>query len=660
MTSPSTMTDAPRPREFTIDDAVAQASPALLLAAIVSVTGDTSRVQEFTAHIRTSTHGFERITEMDPDARDRLNAWASEVIQNRSQYIERAPHTLDDETFRTLASALSPHPLPPTSVAYAREQGGFTSFIPNVEDAEKTRPSNLDVLVLGAGMAGVAMAVGLAATGFSFQVLEKQSAIGGVWQRNRYPGVGVDTPSKFYSLSFAINAEWTNTHPQGGEYREYLDRIAREQRVYDRFTFGAEVTDLIWNEHDARWDVSYIQDGRTRTTSARVVVTAAGYLSRPTLPDVPGIDLFRGHRVHSADFDTSYSYVGKRVAVIGAGCTSVQIVDALKDDVTELTLVQRTPHWVLPPRGESTVPDPERWLLSHVPTYKEWARLQVILMGGDSGFDIIKYDPEWASTHPLSVNASNHIAMEVALGHIHRSFEGRPDLVAKMTPNFPFMGKRPVTDPGAYYETLARGTSHVVSGLIEVDETGFVDVDGEHHEVDAIIYATGFALDYLTNLNIVGRDGRVLAEEWSRRPVAYLGAQVEGFPNLFITSGPNGNPAHGAPHNFIVEANVHYFIECLREMNRLDVIAMEPTSDAMKAWIEEVDERLAETIWAHDRDAHTYYRSAGGEITLVCPLLLQDYWGRMRRPDLAQLELRPRSISLSSDDAEQPVLSRAE
>ncbi len=618
---------------------VAEADPALLLAAIVSITGDTSRIAEFAPHITNTVVNFRLQAQMPGERRADLNAWAAEVITHLELYRDRDPRSLDDGSFRQLAHSLTGIPVAPESLPFLREQGGFTSFTPTVPRTTQA-PAGFKVAIIGAGMAGVAMSIAAKQAGFEFEVLEKNAGVGGVWWQNRYPGVGVDTHSKYYSFSFEINPEWTHSYPEGQEFREYLDRVARKYGVIDRFTFGAEVAELAWDETRACWHITYLKDGQRRETSANAVVTAAGYLSRPVLPDVPGLETFEGEWFHSAEWNHRYDFTGKRVAVIGTGCTSVQIVDALAPQISSLSLFQRQPHWVTPSADKAMIPYSERWLLRNVPSYAQWARLHTFLVIGDVNYEMVRYDPAWAAEHDLSISAANDIGRQVALGHLESTFAGRPDLIEKLKPNFAFMGKRPIRDPGAYYETLKKDTTQVVSsGLSGVTPRGPVDGDGNVHEVDVIVYATGFALDFLSRWTIVGRDSHKLGDVWGDSPLAYLGCQVPGFPNLFVTSGPNANPSHGGGHNFCVEAVVHYVIECLQTLIERGARSLEPTEQAQDRWGREMREKLADSIWVRETRATTYYRNARGDVVLANPLRMEEYWTRLREPHLDDLRL---------------------
>lgn len=621
---------------------IQEANPAVLLASLVSITGETGRIAEFAPRLSHQLVGRKYQVVLEPEYRERLDQWADEVLAPLASAGELGTAALDDAAFKALAEAIAGYPLPADSIPHLREEAGFVTFVPTVPRTKKV-PEDFKLLIIGAGMAGIAMAVAAKHAGLNFQVLEKNPGLGGVWWQNRYPGVGVDTPSKYYSFSFEINPEWTHAFPPGDQYLSYLQRVAVKYGVADSISYQSQVTSLTWDDDASRWRVSYRKDGRDVETEASVVVTATGYHTRPKLPDVEGIETFGGTWFHSAEWDEGYDFDGKRIAVVGTGCTSVQVVDALADKVSSLTLFQRQPHWVGPNMGSSDpLPAAERWLLRNVPAYAAWSRLLTFLAIGDSNYEAVRYDPEWAGEHDLSISQLNDRMLQLYLNYLNETFADRPDLLAKLTPNYAPMGKRPVRDPGGYYETLKKETSEVVTaGLAEVTPSGIVDSDGRLHEVDAIVYATGFSIEYLTHWTITGRDGKKLADGWRERPMAYLGCQVPGFPNLFITSGPNSSAAHGAGHNFTVESQVHYVIECIQSLAETDSAAMDVTEDALVRWQTEVDELLADSVWGRERRATTYYRNSRGDILLPSPLKMQDYWTRLRQPDLADMKLTP-------------------
>lgn len=358
-----------------------------------------------------------------------------------------------------------------------------------------------------------------------------------------------------------------------------------------------------------------------------------GYLNRPRFPRVEGRESFAGISVHSGEWDRSLDLTGKRVAVIGAGCTSAQIVDSIVDDVAHLTLFQRQPHWVAPRKRDSDeVPEHHRWLSRHVPFYANWLRLKAFWGSADSAYPVVIVDPEWASTH-LSISRANDMLLQDCLAYIDRTFGAGSELAAKVTPDFAPFGKRIIRDPGGYYAALTREhVDVVVAEPARVVPEGIVTPDGNLVEVDVIVYATGFHLDFLSTMDIRGRGGLRLVDEWAGNPRAYRGGTVPGFPNLFITSAPNANPSHGAGNNFGIEVAVHYILECLHLLAARGARSLEPTREAYEEYVDDIDRAMENTVWCHTPNAHTYYRNDSGRVIVASPWRLVDVWRNHRTP----------------------------
>ncbi|WP_067243184.1 flavin-containing monooxygenase [Microbacterium resistens] len=611
---------------------LAGVNPAVLLATLVSVTGDMGRAEPLLAKLTYEPTRGGVLSRLPAAAEQELHAWAEESLTDPPDVDFAQGRRLDDDTFARLAGALVGWTVEAESSPFLKEQAGFATFVPTVPRT-RSAPSGFRLAIIGAGMAGIAMAIAAKQAGIDAVVLEKQSSLGGVWNLNTYPGVGVDTPSRYYSFSFEVNRDWTHPYPDGVQFRDYLERVARTYGILDDIRFDTEVTDLRWDDDRGEWTISGTRNGSSTVISANAVVTAAGYLTRFRLPDVPGIDSFEGEWFHSADWDHGADLRGKRLAVVGTGCTSVQIVDALADEVSSLTLFQRQPHWVMSPAGREGYTPSELWRQRHLPTYATWARLHTFLPIGDAIYPVVRYDEAWATTHDRSISEANDRFLQLYLDYLDTSFADRPDLKAKLTPGFAPFGKRPVRDPGRYYSTLKKETSTLVtSGLRAVVPTGIVDGDGELHEVDVIVYATGFDLTYLSDWTITGREGQTLREVWGDSPLAYNGCQVPGFPNLFITSGPHSNPSHGGGQNFGVETVVHYVIESLQMLFENDARSIDVRRDAWERWGTEIREVLADSVWARETRATTYYRNAKGEVILANPFTMEDFWRRLREP----------------------------
>jgi 4-hydroxyacetophenone monooxygenase len=523
------------------------------------------------------------------------------------------------------------------------EQSGFKLPRPRKEIAgRKAPPAGFKVLVIGAGLTGLAASIKLEEAGYDHVVIEKNPEVGGTWWENRYPGVGVDTPSHFYSYSFQITPEWNHYHPHGADMQNYLVHVANRYDLRKKIRFNTTVTKLVYDDAAAMWDVTVRKaDGGEEVIRANAVINAHGPVNRWKWPDIPGLEDFRGPRMHTATWDSSVEIKGKRVAVIGTGASSAQLVPAIAADVGQLTVFMRSKHWVIyNPEIMSEVSDGMKFALRHIPHFREWFRFRVYWFAADGLFPNVLKDPNWPKDSP-SVSAVNEGMRQYALAHMESKFADRPDLKEKLTPDFPIFSKRIVMD-GGWFDALKRDNVTLETGRIErITPTGIRMTDGTEYEIDVLVCATGFDVaNMLGKLTVSGSGGRNLRDEWGADdPRSYLGVTVPGYPNYFLTVGPNSAPNHAAGQNLISESQINYIIECLDWMNAEGRKAVEPTTEAFEAWNDKIQMRMQEMIWTHPK-ANSYYNNSKGRVYLSWPYRLIDYWNEMRGPIKEHFKLR--------------------
>lgn len=608
-----------------------QADPGVLVAVLAQLTGDGAVIDRFGPKISYVPDPPERSGVTDPTTMDELVSAIVDALDTPRR--SNALNADDPELFTRLLPVALGSDVDDEFVPLLLEQGGFALSQPTLPRTVAI-PETTTMAIIGAGLAGIITALSAADAGVSFQIFDRNDEVGGTWLTTTYPGIGVDTPSAYYSLSREVNPDWTSYYPEGGEYQAYLVDLADKHGLREHTRFGTQVEALWWDEDRLQWQIHSVdRDGNRDVSYARVVVTAAGYLNRPRWPDVPGRDTFAGTSIHSALWDSALDLKGKRVAVIGAGCTAVQIVDACVDDVEHLTVFQRQPHWVAPrKRLSDDVPEHRRFLGRHLPYYAKWHRLKSYWGTADNNYPVILRDPEWAEKN-LSISRANDVLLQICLDYINQMFGEGTELAKKVTPDFAPYGKRIVRDPGGYYAALTR--DHVDVEAAEpaaVNPNGIVTQDGRQIDLDVIIYATGYHLDFLSTIDIRGRGGRTLQQEWGDSPRAYRGGTVPGFPNLFIHSAPNYSPGHGAGANFSMEVMAHYVIECLQLMALRGATTMEVTRQAYENYVADIDEAMSQTVWCHTPTAHTYYRSGSGRVVVASPYRLVDVWHQHRAP----------------------------
>ncbi|WP_099250053.1 NAD(P)/FAD-dependent oxidoreductase [Mycobacterium sp. shizuoka-1] len=608
-----------------------QADPGVLVAVLTQMTGDASVIDRYAGKIGHVPDPPERAGTTDPATTDAL---VDEIVAalGRPRPVD-AVAADDRELFAALLPIALGTEVDDEQVDLLLEQGGFRPSQPTLPRTTPI-PSTTTMAIIGAGIAGIAVALAAAEEGVHFEIYDRNDEVGGTWLTTTYPGIGVDTPSAYYSLSRDVNPDWSNYYPEGAEYQSYLVALADKHDLRRHIRFGTEVEALWWDEQRQQWQIhSRAADGVRNVDYASVVVTAAGYLNRPRFPDLKGRDTFSGTSIHSAQWDPTLDLAGKKVAVIGAGCTAVQIVDACVDEVEHLTVFQRQPHWVAPrKRLSDEVPEHRRYLGRVLPFYAMWHRLKSYWGTADNNYPIILQDPEWSQTH-VSISPANDVLLQLCLDYIDRMFGAGTELARKVTPDFAPYGKRIIRDPGGYYAALKRAHVDVEAAEpAEVNPDGIVTADGRQIDLDVIIYATGYHLDFLSTVDIRGRGGKTLAGEWGDSPRAYRGGTVPGFPNLFITSAPNYSPGHGAGANFSMEVLAHFIMECLQLMALRDATTIEVTESAFEEYVAGIDRAMQRTVWCHTPNAHTYYRSESGRVVVATPYRLVDLWQQHRAP----------------------------
>lgn len=509
--------------------------------------------------------------------------------------------------------------------------------------AAKIGRGRLKVLIIGAGLTGMCAGIKLGEAGYDYTIIEKHPEVGGTWYTNRYPGVAVDTPSYFYSYSFELNAEWSTYMPQGAEMQDYLLRVSHKYPVREHIRFETTVTALHWNEHGDYWTVTLRdKNGVEEAVEANIVINAHGPLDRWEWPKIPGIEEFQGPLMHSAKWDSSIDLKGKRVGLIGTGASGAQIAPAIAPEVDDLTIFMRSRHWFLPSHnGGRIVSEDLRWAAKFIPFYLEYFRFFVYWTGSDGLYTYLLRDPAYEG-NPTAISAENEALGEYCLAHMHKKLEGRPDLIEKLTPDSPCFSKRIIQDVG-WYDALKRDNVTVeIEPVDRITTNGIQMKDGRFYELDVLVAATGFTIQKMTgSLQIIGRDGRSLGEEWGDEDAeGYFGITVPGYPNYFHMNGPNSGPNHGAGLNLVSEAQVNYILECLDYMIETGAAAIEPTEEAAGEFNDVVQTQMPKMIWSHPR-AKNYYKNSKGRVVTSWPFRLLDYWNGSRHPDVNHYNITP-------------------
>ena len=436
------------------------------------------------------------------------------------------------------------------------------------------------VAVVGGGFAGVGATVMLKQAGYhDVTVFERSERLGGVWNHNTYPGAACDVPSHFYEFSFELNARWSRRYAPQAEIQAYLEDVARRHGVLDRFRTGADVKRATWNEERSRW----VLDTGAGSHEAEILITACGQLSIPSFPPIPGAETFDGPAFHTAEWRHDVDLAGKRVAVVGTGCSAIQVVPAIQPLVGRVDVYQRSPGWTFP-KLDFAYRERTKRLFERFPVLQRMDRaalfyfMELGALGMTSRRWLLK---------PFRAIARFQI----------RSAIKDPELRRQVTPADEIGCKRlMLTDE--WYPTLTRDNVELVTDRIaEITPDGIRTAGGVERPADVLVWATGFkSHGFVAPMEIVGAGGHTVAEEWSRTPRAYLGLTMPRFPNLFMLYGPNTNGGTGSVI-YTIEAGMGHVLAALRELNRADARRIEIRRQAADRFDDELRAALAGTVW---------------------------------------------------------------
>jgi 4-hydroxyacetophenone monooxygenase len=370
-----------------------------------------------------------------------------------------------------------------------------------------------------------------------------------------------------------------------------------------------------------------------------VLISAVGVLNRPKPPDIAGLASFAGPAFHTAQWDKSFDWRGKGVAMIGTGASGHQVGPAIASDVARLMIFQRSPHWVVPnPNYHEGVSVGKKWALAHIPFYLRWYRFQLFWGFADGLHAALMVDPDWP--HPQrALNALNEKHRRFMVRHMREELADRPDLLEKVVPDYPAYGKRILID-NRWFKMLKRDNVDLITDAIAgIEPHGVRTRDGKLWEADALVLATGFKVSQMLGpMKIFGRHDRELHEVWGQDDArAYLGLTVPGFPNFFILTGPNTGLAHGGNQIFMTECGVRHMMLSLRELYEGSHRTIECRANVYERYNREVDERHARMVWTHDGMTN-WYRNRHGRVFAISPWRLVDYWKMTSRFDAAEYE----------------------
>jgi cation diffusion facilitator CzcD-associated flavoprotein CzcO len=461
--------------------------------------------------------------------------------------------------------------------------------------------NNSHVVIMGGGLGGLIAAIKLKEAGREFTLLERNPAVGGTWYENSYPGCACDVPVVLYQLSFAPSANWSRVYPQAAEIQAYAEELVSRFGLEPHMRMGTAATAADWDATRSIWRVTSSEGD---VIEAGALIGALGQLNRPALPDIPGRDSFAGPAMHTARWNSSVDWAGKRVGVIGSAASAIQAIPELAKSAAQVTVFQRTPNWIVP-RNDAPITDEMKALMASQP--EAAARI------GELNRTIWFETADYLNWQAFAYTDEGRAAFtRAALDHLEAQVAD-PELRALLTPDYPVGCKRVLISDDFYPALQRDNVTLETSGISCINESGVQTVDGTRHDFDVLVYATGFhTTDWRWSVEVTGTAG-TLNDAWSNGAEAYQGVTVAGFPNLFVLYGPNTNLGHNSI-TYMMEAQVGYVLQALDHMDAEGIAALAPSSAAQHAYNEQLQQELANTVWGDPACGNSWYKNAEGKI----------------------------------------------
>lgn len=489
-------------------------------------------------------------------------------------------------------------------------------------------PKVYQTYVVGAGISGLAAAIKLREQGVDdFKIIEQADRVGGTWRDNTYPGCGCDVPSALYSYSFAPSSQWSHLFAKQPEILDYLETVSADYGITPLISFDTALEDARWDEARHLW---VLKTSRGEDL-ARSVIFATGPITQPKMPDLAGLKGFTGEMFHSARWQHDLDLRGKRVAVIGTGASAIQFVPQIQPEVEQLYVFQRTAPWVLP-KPDMALGESGKRVVKTLPVVQKAWRAAVA-----------------TSLNAINVGLRNPAALKpvgAAAKQLLRLQIQDKTLRDAVTPDFTLGCKR-ILFANNYYPALQADNTHLIPhGLVEVDGNTLIAANGERHEVDVIIWGTGFDVSHPPiGAKLRDASGVHLAERWKgTSPEAYLGTSLENTPNAFLVLGPNVLVYDSFFR--LAEAQLGYIVDAIKTMQRKGVTRLSIKPSVLRRHNDKVQKHLKTTVF-NSGGCSSYYLDKNGRNFAAWPWSLARLQKQLRRFRLKDYASSTLDVSIS-------------
>jgi cation diffusion facilitator CzcD-associated flavoprotein CzcO len=486
-----------------------------------------------------------------------------------------------------------------------------------------SQEKTLSVLIIGAGMSGICMGIKLQERGINdFLIVEKSPDVGGTWYDNSYPGACCDVPSVLYSYSFEPNPNWSRKFSPQDEIQAYFSHCVDKYGLGGRIRLGTVIEGARYDEAEGIWTVQ-LEGGETLQT--KCLISGLGQLNKPNIPEFAGVESFVGDAFHSARWRHDIDLNGKRVAVIGSAASALQFIPRVAEQVEQLTVYQRSANYIIA-RDDREYSAAEKARFRRYPLLQKLYRMMIYLRS-----EALLYPLMRAKSRLRSFFENG--ALKYMKEHI-----SDPQLQRKFTPDFPAGCKRVLVSDDFFQAFTRPNVELLTSPITSISSRGVVSEDGIDRDVDVIIYGTGFkATEFLSGLDIYGRDGNSLKDAWAAGAEAYRGVSVSGFPNFFMLYGPNTNLGSNSII-FMVERQVNYIVRCVDKILSHKLNSLDVNHTAMRAYNDWMQGELGKTVWV--ASCHSWYKNEAGKVVNNWPHSTLAYWWHMRSPDFSDFDMR--------------------